>query len=618
MNLTELIQNRLKERKAALPVQKGPPDGVLVPASLLKAPVELASVQEARSETMRIVNLPVVDYFGCDLTDELMKPGKPREWRDSQGSLIKGLLPTQSASLKAIQECKGAVIAAGVGHGKSGVGILAGTVLDAECVLFFTTATTLAPIQRTFGDWRKHFRMAPNVFFMTYDQLSSPKSTGLLRRFTDQYDPKRIVVVADEAHCLKLLNSSRTLRMMRLLSENPDVMFVPMSGTLTSKSLHDFAHLAEMALRHYSPVPRTEMELHAWASTIDVKGKPNALQWQQVQPLVEKFSRIQTPLENMVGTHAQFAARQAFQARFRAAPGVVATSEQSVGASLIIRGVDSPVPKEIADLILKVRKKGETPGGEVLPDDVSIWRAQRQLSAGFYYVWDWPDGIVDMEWMLARKIWHAAVRREQEENVREGYDSPFLIGAQVAREIAEGRGKDPIHHAYVGWLGQRDKRWNGQPTPPVKTVWVNDFLVRAVKAWSARQKEPVILWYGTHGMREALCGLKLFPVYGGGDDPPTHAHLCAMSIKSQGTGLNLQRWRKCLIVEPPSSGHTLEQLMGRTHRHGQEADEVEWEIFAHTEPFRWAIHQARTDARYIEDTTGNKQKLNVATLVDID
>jgi hypothetical protein len=56
-------------------------------------------------------------------------------------------------------------------------------------------------------------------------------------------------------------------------------------------------------------------------------------------------------------------------------------------------------------------------------------------------------------------------------------------------------------------------------------------------------------------------------------------------------------------------------MLARTHRHGQEADEVTCEMFMHIDELEKSFEQARRDARYLEDTYGNRQKLNYADIV---
>jgi len=60
-------------------------------------------------------------------------------------------------------------------------------------------------------------------------------------------------------------------------------------------------------------------------------------------------------------------------------------------------------------------------------------------------------------------------------------------------------------------------------------------------------------------------------------------------------------------------GETCEQLIGRTHRFGQAADEVSMDYFAPTEEVLNAVAASRSDARYIEETQGSPQKLNYGT-----
>lgn len=54
--------------------------------------------------------------------------------------------------------------------------------------------------------------------------------------------------------------------------------------------------------------------------------------------------------------------------------------------------------------------------------------------------------------------------------------------------------------------------------------------------------------------------------------------------------------------------------MGRTHRTGQAADEVTFEVYRHTEPLIRALDKARDLSEYIEGTFGARQRLSsVAT-----
>jgi hypothetical protein len=80
------------------------------------------------------------------------------------------------------------------------------------------------------------------------------------------------------------------------------------------------------------------------------------------------------------------------------------------------------------------------------------------------------------------------------------------------------------------------------------------------------------------------------------------------SIKAHGTGKNLQMFSRNLIANPPSNGAEYEQLIGRTHRYGQQSD-VTVEIYQHTPELREAFEAAMEHATYVHQTTGALQRL---------
>ena len=87
------------------------------------------------------------------------------------------------------------------------------------------------------------------------------------------------------------------------------------------------------------------------------------------------------------------------------------------------------------------------------------------------------------------------------------------------------------------------------------------------------------------------------------------------SVRSHGVGANLQKYCQNLVLSPSPSGATWEQLLGRTHRPGQTADEVETIVYQHTPEVREALEKARANSEYIERSTWQRQKLNFAAVV---
>ena len=88
------------------------------------------------------------------------------------------------------------------------------------------------------------------------------------------------------------------------------------------------------------------------------------------------------------------------------------------------------------------------------------------------------------------------------------------------------------------------------------------------------------------------------------------------SIESVGEGRNLQAWSRNLITllvgreRNPKRART----SGRTHRQGQQADEVVFDIITTSIEHVLAFEQARRDAREEEQRTGLSQRLNFADI----
>ena len=543
---------------------------------------------KAETETMRVLSLPDEPPSAIDLTAQLALPG---------GRI--SLRPVQNQALAAIARHRGLLGVIGVGHGKSLISILAGTVLGAKLALILTPASTVAQLRRTLAEARGHFRVPP-THVLSYATLSRPEGTRLLEVYMEGLADGDVVLVADEAHRLKRHESARTKRVIRFLSAHPGVAFVALSGTMTAKSLKDFSHLASMALKENSPVPRDKGHLDAWAECLDVKGRPGPHHWSIVDPLFERYAGRSA--HAFAGERRAQMARRAFRERLITAPGVVTTAEGSIGCSLRLRALTVPLPDKVDELLRYCITEREDPGGEPIPDDATAWRVKRYLSQGFYYRWIWEDDIVDKPWLEARRGWGRYVRAELEKNADQGYDSPLLVANRVERELSAGK-MSSLHSAWVRWKSQKHK-----PAPPTETVWIDRFLIDHAVAWVRASKRPVIVWYESLAVEEALRAAGL-TVYGAGEEIPNRAHTCAMSIPAHGTGKNLQAWDTMLVISPPSGGKTWEQLIGRLHRQGQEADEVECYIYQHVPAFVDAMVGAIEDARYIEDTTGNAQKL---------
>lgn len=410
-------------------------------------------------------------------------------------------------------------------------------------------------------------------------------------------------IVVSNCHSLARISSARTKRWIRYMQTHPSTRFCGMSGTVTRRSLRDISHLTEIALRAGSPLPYRWSDLQEWADALDPIRDPIPI------GALKAFVDPSDPRLGGDADAAREAAREGFRKRLVETPGVVATSESWEGASLVITALKPTVPKPVLQALSNLFSTWEI-GEEEIEDKMRLVEISRQLALGFYYKWIWPGDKPDREWLEARATWHKAVRYILQRS-RAGMDSPLLVTrAVMSGEIDDGETVE----AWEAWRRVKDR-----PAPPVEPVWIDDFAIREALAWAKKQTEPVIIWYSHSAVGDALSDGG-YPVYGSGTDAgeadPAREPVIVCSIRAQGTGKNLQRYARSLVVEAPASGATTEQLYGRTHRPGQQADEVNYEVFMHTPELEEAMQRAVADALYVQQTQGQRQKLLVARRVN--
>src|SRR5690606_21047979 len=161
--------------------------------------------------------------------------------------------------------------------------------------------------------------------------------------------------------------------------------------------------------------------------------------------------------------------------------------------------------------------------------------------------------------------------------------------------------------------------------PQTVAVWLDEGALEAAATWGSSSRHGSragIIWTEHTAFAEKLAQRTGWAYYGqqGLDargraiEADSGAEAIVASIASNAEGRNLQAWARNLVTSPPASGSTWEQLLGRTHRDGQEADEVTVDVFFTCREHVQAMHQARADARYIELSTGQAQKLSYADI----
>lgn len=539
------------------------------------------------------------------------------------GFCIRDLRPIQGWGLEEASNANGFLGPIGVGHGKEGLCLLAPWAFESKVAVLMLPANLRAQfLQRDYPQWSQHFKVPslaggtfwpgrPVLHVMSYNDLSSPKASSLL----SQLAPDTIIL--NEAQNLGRREAARTKRFLRYVAERASadkpVRLFAVSGTLTKRSIKDYAHLSEIALGDGSPLPRHWPTVEEWAGAIDATDAPAPVGQLRV------FCRDGET------------ARSGFRRRLVETTGVVATEEGALDTLLSINERRTIVaPPEVLDLIREVRDTWQRPDGEEIVDALTKSNVCRQLACGFFLRWRWPRKEakeVIAAWLLARKDWHKEVR-EKLKTSREHLDSPLLVTKAAIRWWDGYTYKDPvtgetrkIPPGTTGgplptWAAENWPRWKAlrhTAQPETEAVWVDDFLVRDAAEWAKSTKG--IVWYEHACLGPRIARLAGVPHYGGGSDASAEilqergTRSIVASIKAHGTGKNLQTFAHNLIANPPADGASWEQLLARTHRPGQKADEVIAEVYRHTDEMREAIDTAIGRARYIQGTLGGAMKL---------
>lgn len=576
-----------------------------VPVTLLKRP----------TEGQRIAALPVVDYWHPEVvaaaqvwcTENWLRPGAKRRFLD-----------TQAIALFAAALEGGMAGQAAVGVGKTLLSFLIAEAMGAQRPVLFIPASVRLKTEREWQDYNLDFKLPRNVHRMAYEELSTARNTDWL----EHYLPDCLVL--DEAHKLRNLDSARARRVDRYMEKYPGTRVAVMSGTLTSTTIADYAHFMRWCLKHQAVTPKESGALQSFRIILDVKAvkpqddgdggtvysavhAPGNQNWTDFAPLWPGWSAT-GPDER------QAEARKVWSRRLASAPGVIVTTDPGTPCALIFREHRVATPQRVLDALQKLETTWCRDDEEELSDAKDLHRVAIQMSQGFYYRWVWPNGVVDEEWLAARSAWHSVVRQICKRSIPH-CDSALLVGRQVASGAIKAlcaNLADEALSARAEWAKHEHKRWGGLPHPPTETVWLDTFLADAAEAWLKKHPHGLV-WY-EHGAMARELASRGIPVFGAGMSPQDDGVGKALSIKAHGTGKNLQtRHHENLCLCFPTSGEQAEQLIGRTHRQGQTAEEVIFEYLQHVGPAKRALDQAKLKATYMRDSTSTPQKLLYGT-----
>lgn len=488
----------------------------------------------------------------------------------------------------------------------------------------------------------------PGCYILPYSCLSTTDSSDLL----DMIQPD--LIIADEAHRLKNAKAARTKRVFGrhgYVTKHPEIQMVAMSGTITSKSISDYWQTIRACLKENCPLPTSSHIIRQWGEVLDAKsdwgGAPQEgydnFYTEPVMPLV-RWAQKNFPDEDFPETIRGF--RKAYKFRLNTAPGVVVSAEHEIGTSLLMS--NKPANKKgmlgmdkLTKLIETVKKDFIAPNGDEIDHAIHQFSWLYQLSAGFYndLYWPMPEQLAEergitvsaAEILLERaqhhhmllQIYHAALRKWLAYRAKPRLDTPFLVGLDMTNNGSSNVGSD----LYQAWISAKMADFEDRPDRRSRPVRVCPYKIVQAADWAQRDVPAgcgAILWVHHREVGKWLVeelqrrGLDVLHCPAGRKhdaeiiDLANRHRIVVASISAHSTGKNLQHFSHQFVVQWPRSAVIAEQMMGRLHRSGQEADELTVVTNNTTDSDALNFAACLNDSCYIHDTTGVRQKLMYA------
>jgi hypothetical protein len=203
-------------------------------------------------------------------------------------------------------------------------------------------------------------------------------------------------------------------------------------------------------------------------------------------------------------------------------------------------------------------------------------------------------------------------------------DTPFLVGLDMSNHEARHVGPE----LYGAWMNAKMADFEDRPDRRSRPVRVCPYKIVQAADWAQRDVPDgrgAILWVHHREVGKWLVeelekrGVDVLHCPAGPKhnetigDPENRHRLIVASISAHHVGKNLQHFSYQFIVQWPRSAVIAEQMIGRLHRPGQEADELTVVTNNTTDSDSLNFAACLNDSCYIHATTGVKQKLMYAT-----
>jgi len=452
--------------------------------------------------------------------------------------------PWQAFSIAEIADApfgRGAFIGQGVGAGKTLIMFMAPFVLeDVQRILYIVPASLVDKTEADFEELRKEWKDHKKLYVIkSREQLARDKCAEYLFEF----EPDLIVI--DESDEMSAIERSTPLKIDNYVwAEGYEhVRVVALTATPSRNSIMGYWHVMRWCLREGAPVPTTKYEAMELAAALDEKVRDP-----QSRPLPGPWGK----------TRAE--ALETYRRRILETPGVIIVDGDSCKAPLTVRARLAKEDSILDEHFSVFRQRRHNPDGITVTDPLSRWRMEGQLGCGLYsrYIKPPPE-----EWVEARREYAKFVR----EAIAHSQHSRKPLYSEL---MVRKRFKD---HEII----QRWKEIGPTFDAKTETVWLSTSALESVLAWLEESPEPGIVWCGSVEFAQALSRAAKLRYYAGKGkskdgtwlyDAPVENIIVSWNANKK--GFNLQPWTRQLIVMPPQSAKWIEQIIGRSHRSGQE------------------------------------------------
>ena len=481
-----------------------------------------------------------------------------------------------------------------VGGGKSLISLLLPRVIECERPLLIVPAKLIEKTARDLREYNKHWLCAENLRLVSSQKLG--RTTGA--DFLDKLQPDLLIM--DEAHFAKNRRAAVTRRLHRYIharrAAGHRLRVVVMSGTLLPKRMRQFAHILAWTHEQGAPVPLKQDVIDEWSQVLDETKDGNE------EERVGNLAGVLLELYPKGGETP----RQQFFARIKDTPGVVSPAGGSAyGGSLTINRLDVTRAHNDATRghFIRLYDEAIATDGWPLIGSAEVWRVAREIALGLCYVWNPRPPEV---WIEARKRWAKFVRDTVKYSNH--LDSELAVANAIDRRQLDDYG------TLATWRKLR-------PTFTIESEprWHDDAALKACEAWLA--EGDGICWVEHVFFGQELARRTGLPFFREKGRTPSGQFIeewpggpIIASVGSNSTGRNLQdRWYRNLITSPRPDSDWWEQLLGRTHREGQQEDGVEVDVLDGCQENARALHQAVFSAQQKRDS-GQEQRLLLADL----